>query len=341
MKTIKREKGITSFLPFSRGKGAPREGKSRKAGAGKRIAALLFTFFFAFCFSFSGKITMAEEGSNSLRLDGVADGMSVSLYEVAAKQEDGSFALTQDFASAGVKVDGLSSDELASLGTTMDAYIAEKQPNPVSTQTAAGGSCQWTGLEDGLYIAVAPVFNQDGKLMEYSPIVAYLPYTEDGNWVRDMRAQVKAPSEVPQDTVMSVYKVWEDGDGSGRPQSISASLVQQDSTGSRVYDTQVLDQDNNWSYTWTKLPQGYSYRVVESQVPEGYTQSIAVEGNKTVITNTKSSGQDKNSGKGSGSSSGKLPQTGQLWWPLPYLAAGGLLCLLIGFWQKYSTEKKA
>ncbi|MEQ2709760.1 hypothetical protein AAAU51_00980 [Anaerostipes amylophilus] len=25
----------------------------------------------------------------------------------------------------------------------------------------------------------------------------------------------------------------------------------------------------------------------------------------------------------------KLPQTGQLWWPLPFLAAGGLLCIWI------------
>ncbi|MGN0373289.1 MAG: LPXTG cell wall anchor domain-containing protein [Enterocloster sp.] len=28
--------------------------------------------------------------------------------------------------------------------------------------------------------------------------------------------------------------------------------------------------------------------------------------------------------------SGKLPQTGQLWWPVPILAAGGALCLLAG-----------
>ncbi len=37
----------------------------------------------------------------------------------------------------------------------------------------------------------------------------------------------------------------------------------------------------------------------------------------------------------------KLPQTGQLWWPLPFLAAGGLLCIGIGMIkQKRENDEK-
>lgn len=37
----------------------------------------------------------------------------------------------------------------------------------------------------------------------------------------------------------------------------------------------------------------------------------------------------------------KLPQTGQLWWTLPFLAAGGLLCIGIGMIkQKRENDEK-
>ncbi len=36
-------------------------------------------------------------------------------------------------------------------------------------------------------------------------------------------------------------------------------------------------------------------------------------------------------GFGNGSSGGKLPQTGQLWWPVPVLAASGLISIMVGW----------
>ena len=39
------------------------------------------------------------------------------------------------------------------------------------------------------------------------------------------------------------------------------------------------------------------------------------------------------SGGSSGSKKPTLPQTGQLWWPVPLLACGGMLCFLAG-WVK-------
>ena len=38
--------------------------------------------------------------------------------------------------------------------------------------------------------------------------------------------------------------------------------------------------------------------------------------------------------KPAASSGGKLPQTGQLWWPVPVLACGGLGCIVVGLIRK-------
>ena len=45
------------------------------------------------------------------------------------------------------------------------------------------------------------------------------------------------------------------------------------------------------------------------------------------------------SGSGSsGHSSGKLPQTGQLWWPVPMLIFAGLLCIVVGLIRRRGTN---
>lgn len=45
------------------------------------------------------------------------------------------------------------------------------------------------------------------------------------------------------------------------------------------------------------------------------------------------------SGSGSsGHSSGKLPQTGQLWWPVPMLIFVGLLCIVVGLIRRRGTN---
>ena len=38
--------------------------------------------------------------------------------------------------------------------------------------------------------------------------------------------------------------------------------------------------------------------------------------------------------KPASSSGGKLPQTGQLWWPVPVLACGGLGCIVVGLFRR-------
>ena len=69
---------------------------------------------------------------------------------------------------------------------------------------------------------------------------------------------------------------------------------------------------------------------------------------RQVITNTGSDEflgttdpeKPKKPGKpGGGGGGGKLPQTGMLWWPVPALAASGILVFLLG-WARNSKGKE-
>lgn len=273
-----------------------------------RILSCLLVLLCSLCLLCSGVPVAAQEsGQNSIRLHSDTEGAQFTLYQVAQKNDDGTFSLTKDFASAGVEVNDLSTDGLEALGTTLSAYIGKNQPSPAAAaQTVTDGVCQWSDLSDGLYLMLGTPKAENGNLLEFSPVVAYLPYTVDGQEQRSLDTEEKAPAEVPQTTQYSVYKVWKDGTGSGRPASVKVALVRRNSAESSVVDTQTLSADNNWSYTWKDLPQGYVYQAVETGVPNGYTQAVSRDGAKIVITNTKKSTSVTST------VSGKLPQTGQL-----------------------------
>jgi LPXTG-motif cell wall-anchored protein len=203
---------------------------------------------------------------------------------------------------------------------------------------------------------------------------------------------------------MQVAKIWLDtGFENNRPNQIEAQLLR----NGEVYDTQTLTKDNNWRYTWYDLDGQYIWKVLEKEVPKGYTLSLETEGYRAIMTNkivpenssssdntsstetpedpttstnqetpttsTDSTTQDtpstteqptnsatettteestttKKTSSGNKSSSStssnrtstsggsttytkasqKLPQTGQVWWPVPILGIAGLLCIILG-----------
>lgn len=151
-------------------------------------------------------------------------------------------------------------------------------------------------------------------------------------------------------TKIHVLKVWKQDQVKERPASVQVDLLRTDQDGTTtVADSQILEKENQWSYTWEDLSSQVSWSVVETEVPSGYTVSTSREGNTVVLTNTKTAdSEDKpespdktgTSGENGGNSSQKLPQTGQLWWPIPLLMLAGVICLLVGKQLRKSMEEK-
>lgn len=85
----------------------------------------------------------------------------------------------------------------------------------------------------------------------------------------------------PSYTSLTVNKEWILDDGGEAPASVTVELLRNNS----VYDEVTLDEDNDWSHTWTHLNDRYNWKVREADVPDGFTAEISHRGTTWTITN--------------------------------------------------------
>jgi hypothetical protein len=131
------------------------------------------------------------------------------------------------------------------------------------------------------------------------PFLISLPQQlSNGEYNYDVVVSPKIQATEFEDTVdYSVVKVWKDseseagtvGSTSGnvetdgkRPSSIEAQLV----GDGEVFDTVKLNAANNWRYTWKDLNATVEWKVVEKDVPDGYSVVSELQNTTFVITNT-------------------------------------------------------
>ena len=192
-----------------------------------------------------------------------------------------------------------------------------------------------TGIQDRYHVTVAPKYRYD-----YDP------------------PNDPTPSKISR----KVMKVWNDeGNEGARPESIYVYLY----CDGKEYEKTQLNYRNSWRHTWSGLEKGHDWTVVEEGV-DGYTVQVTQEGVTFVVTNTwqpenPEDPKDPNDPQ-TPTTPGReipekpewmtpeeyeewlyvlgftdvpggnlliLPQTGQLWWPVPVLVCLGLVCMLI------------
>lgn len=243
-----------------------------------------------------------------------------SVYRVADISENGTYTLRGDFAEYPVSLEDLDSSGWRALAQTLDAYAARDGLTPYQTkETGEDGKLRFIGLPAGLYLVTGEQYTDGNTIYNPEPMMISLPgLTEDGEWSYEIEAVCKYDCEFITDEPVSckVQKVWKDtGNEDKRPEEISVQLLE----NGRVADIVILNQENNWEYTWENLDRGSKWQVVENRIADNYTVTITQETNVFVITNTRPS-----------QLSSKLPQTGLLWWPVPVLFCGGLFFIAAG-----------
>ena len=231
--------------------------------------------------------------------------MQVSLYRVA----DENYNLVDSFShySIDLKQDIQESANALENRILMDGIEADACVTSDSLSTA-----NFTGLESGIYLVVGKEVFQDG--------VFYMPQVSLVSLSGDLSVDLKyETSDKP--SRIHVLKVWKRDSKKSRPKSIEVCLLRSDGI---VVDRVILNSDNQWSTTWDHLSTLYTYRVMETSVPSGYKESCSREKDTIILTNT-GNYTDKVEKKDE-----ELPNSGQLWWPVPVLLFVGLVLFGLG-----------
>ena len=231
--------------------------------------------------------------------------MQVSLYRVADKN----YNLVDAFShySIDLKQDVQGAANALENRILMDGIEADASVTSDSLSTA-----NFTGLTTGIYLVVGKEVFQDG--------VFYMPQVSLVSLSGDLSVDLKyETSEKP--SRIHVLKVWKRDSKKSRPKSIEVCLLRSDGI---VVDKVILNSDNQWSTTWDNLSTLYTYRVMETSVPSGYKESCTREKDTIILTNT-GNYTDKVEKKDE-----ELPNSGQLWWPVPVLLFVGLVLFGLG-----------
>lgn len=222
-------------------------------------------------------------------------------------------------------------------------------------------------LELGIYLVVGDTLVDSSNNCTYSflPFFTSVPALDEDTdmWVYDTGTEylvdITSKCEYylnPKDITYSLYKNWVDYD-STRPSSITVNIY----CDGELYTTVLLSSSNSWHYSWT-YKEGHTFTVSEV-VPDGYTVSYNQSGNVFTMTNTGEETPPSSDTPGDSDTpdtpttpgnpvsevlgavrlaiteddtpevlgATRLPQTGQLWWPVFVLALIGIGFFTVGF----------
>lgn len=282
------------------------------------------------------------EQKTSLTIQYPCTGAKFRIYRVADVSEYGEYTLTPEFEDYAVDLEQKDQSGWRALASTLGGYVERDGKAAQDTKTTdADGKAYFKELSAGLYLVLGDRAEDDTYKYEAEASLIALPDLDEGDqWVYDVTASPKYEKEPlkPDDNVTQkkVIKIWKDDNSKNRPKDIRVQLLKD----GKVADTVTLNADNNWKYQWDNLDNSAAWQVVEQTVPSGYTVAVEKEADTFTITNTKTTGKtggNTNTTKPTGSStsktskSGKLPQKGQLWWPVGILSVAGMLLFLIGY----------
>lgn len=268
----------------------------------KRI--LYFVFLTLLC-CFLPMTLFADSDFMNLDVSCPISNMQVSLYRVA----DENYNLVDSFSHYSID---LKQDVQGAANALENRILMDGIEADACVTSDSVGNASFTGLESGIYLVVGKEVFQDG--------VFYMPQVSLVSLSGDLSVDLKyETSDKP--SRIHVLKVWKKDNKKSRPKSIEVCLLRSDGI---VVDKVVLNSDNQWSTTWDNLSTLYTYRVMETTVPSGYKESCIREKDTIVLTNT-GNFTDKVEKKDE-----VLPNSGQLWWPVPVLLFVGLVLFGLG-----------
>ncbi|MFP5522240.1 Cna B-type domain-containing protein [Peptococcus simiae] len=268
--------------------------------------------------------------------------MTFHLYRVAEKDPAGAWKPCPPFHTYALNLSLTTAEAKRTLSETLAAYILRDKPAPYQTVTAdAGGKASFGKIPPGLYLVTG---DGSADAIGRRPVPTLIEWPAQKTPAPPVRPKYNVPGSSGRTENLAIHavKLWQDNRSPDRPKSIQVQLLQD----GKVIETATLSAENNWRKDWYFLPRGHSYHVLEKDVPPGYSLTVSREGMTFTLTNTKGEEPKKPPQNPPGktpppdqppqkppqkptpklppATGPKIPQTGQLWWPVMALALLGL-----------------
>lgn len=264
------------------------------------------------------------------------------LYKIAEKSKEGKYNLVNEFINYRVDLSNYSSMDKAAVANTLESYIKRDGLKELRKGvTDSFNSVNFTALDSGLYLIMGETkLNKDYR---YYPTPVLLEVTENSN--REIVMDLKyEKNKIDKKIKLIVYKIWDDGDSIDRPNSIDVQLLR----NGQVLEEEKLSKYNNWCIEWKNLSPDFTYDVIEKDVPKNYYVTVNRDGEVIKICNTLSNIEGEYLTREENEKEEepfkimeeKVPQTGQLWYPVIILLILASVFFIIGKMSDKKNENK-
>ena len=137
----------------------------------------------------------------------------------------------------------------------------------------------WDRLDDKYNWSVEEADVPEGYTVSYQTVGSVVTIINTRETINPPPPPPPPPAE--KHTALTVKKLWE-GECDGHPVSVSVNLLRDGDYS----ETIVLSNENNWTYTWDKLDDTFSWSAQEVEIPDGYSVEYITDGNTITIINT-------------------------------------------------------
>lgn len=294
------------------------------------VVAFMFLTIFALPVQAAknGSITIIDKTYEGKLLENI----NVQLYKVADFTDNSrsEIVMKDAFKDFELDIDKLvSSDALEESARLCESFIREHSIKPLATTiTDKNGKAVFSDISDGIYLVIQSQVNSDEYTVTSVPFYVQVPFVDkDGNVNYQVTTYPKNEVVYPEDMdELSVIKIWKDNNNKDkmRPDYIEVGLY----GNGQLKETVVLNNLNNWSYTWNDLSKDVVWNVEEIKVPDNYRMTSERNQNHITITNEFDSDGD----------SYEIADTGDKmrigFYFMLFVVSGGLILICVKYFRK-------
>lgn len=294
-------------------------------------------FVFAMIMLFPMNIFAASKDNATLTIKHPISDIKCRVYKVAEYSETGAYALENPFDRFVNEVElldkiertpeDMTTNEWRVLGITLNTYLNEPYAYEKLEGVIKKGKVVFSDIERGLYLITVDSAEMNGVMYTSPAMLTTVPNLDElgqKNYQVELDYESKLGTTDIYDSY-TVQKIWK-SNTTVTPVKCEITVDLYAEGMSVPYDTVKLNEANNWSYKWEKLPSKHVWSVKEREVPKNYKVIYSQNGAYFVIENIYYPPETP--------PEPSLPQTGQLWWPVPILITVGLFFILMGYHRK-------